>query len=254
MFLNATERLVSRVSARSLSSAQRSIPRSIPQFSSNRVLPQVSFAGVRRSSTNVAPIPLDNGRALYYLGAGLVGALSAWGLMNSQSEAATVPHTGIPGTNRERTFIAIKPDGVQRGLIAEIIARFEKRGYKLVGIKVLVPSQSFAEEHYADLKGRPFFPGLVKYFSSGPVVAMIWEGTDVILQGRKMLGTTNPLQSPAGSIRGDFCIEVGRNIIHGSDSAESAQREIALWFKESETADYTLSTFQWVTEKPNLPN
>merc|ERR1712066_1139008 len=133
----------------------------------------------------------------------------------------------------ERSFIAIKPDGVQRGLIGEIVKRFEQRGYKLVAAKLITASKEHLEKHYEDLKGKGFFNGLIKYMSSGPVFAMVWEGKDVVRMGRKMLGATNPLDSEPGTIRGDFCIDVGRNICHGSDSVESANKEIELWFGQS---------------------
>lgn len=114
---------------------------------------------------------------------------------------------------------------VQRGLVGEIIGRFERRGYQLVGLKMVHASQEHIEKHYADLAGKPFFPGLVKYMSSGPVVAMVWQGKDVVKQGRVILGATNPLASQPGTIRGDFAIDVGRNICHGSDAVESAKKE-----------------------------
>ncbi|KAJ3348382.1 nucleoside diphosphate kinase [Allomyces macrogynus ATCC 38327] len=132
----------------------------------------------------------------------------------------------------ERTYIMVKPDGVARGIVGEIIKRFEQRGFKLAALKLAQPTQAHLEEHYKDLKGKGFFPGLIKYMLSGPVVAMVWEGKAVVKTGRVMLGATNPLDSAPGTIRGDFCIDVGRNICHGSDSVESAEREIALWFPE----------------------
>lgn len=134
---------------------------------------------------------------------------------------------------RETTYIMIKPDGVQRGLVGKIIDRFEKKGFKLVGLKLTTPTKELLEQHYADLSSKPFFPGLIKYMMMGPVVAMVWEGDNVVATGRKMLGATKPADSAPGSIRGDLCIDVGRNIIHGSDSVEAAQKEIALWFPES---------------------
>eukprot|EP01003_Olkasia_polycarbonata_P005894 NODE_588_length_794_cov_282.822819_g524_i0.p1 GENE.NODE_588_length_794_cov_282.822819_g524_i0~~NODE_588_length_794_cov_282.822819_g524_i0.p1 ORF type:complete len:188 (-),score=40.17 NODE_588_length_794_cov_282.822819_g524_i0:172-735(-) len=149
---------------------------------------------------------------------------------------------------KERSFIAIKPDGVTRGLVGDIIARFEKRGYKLVGMKMTTVSPEFAAKHYADLADKPFFPNLCKFFSSGPLVAMVWEGKDVVKQGRSMLGATNPLASAPGSIRGDLCIDVGRNICHGSDSVESAEHEIALWFKAEELQSWEKTGSDWVYE------
>ena len=185
---------------------------------------------------------------------------------------APLPVHGIAGTNRERTFLAVKPDGVQRGLSGDIIARFEKRGYKLVGLKMVWPTLEMAQNHYSDLSSKPFFGGLCKFFSSGeffnsfalahdtcahisaaltyflpitpsfalfplvpnegPVVCMCWEGKDIIKQGRQMLGETQPLASKPGSIRGDFSIDLGRNICHGSDSPESAAHELKMWFPE----------------------
>lgn len=150
--------------------------------------------------------------------------------------------------NLERTFIAIKPDGVQRGLVGEIIKRFEQKGFRLVAMKFLRASEEHLKQHYIDLKDRPFFPGLVKYMNSGPVVAMVWEGLNVVKTGRVMLGETNPADSKPGTIRGDFCIQVGRNIIHGSDSVESAEKEIHLWFKPEELIDYKSCAHDWVYE------
>merc|ERR1712212_1298114 len=125
--------------------------------------------------------------------------------------------------NEERTFIAVKPDGVQRGLVGEIMARFEKRGYKLVAAKLCSPGKARLEKHYSDLSSKPFFAGLVAYMNSGPIFAMVWEGKEVVRMGRKMLGATNPIDSEPGTIRGDYCIEVGRNVCHGSDAVESAK-------------------------------
>lgn len=130
----------------------------------------------------------------------------------------------------ERTYIMIKPDGVQRGIVGEIISRFEKKGFFLRALKQTLPTEELLKAHYADLAEKAFFPKLLKYMLSGPVVCMVWEGKGAVLTGRKMLGETNPLNSAPGTIRGDFCIDVGRNICHGSDSVESAKKEIALWF------------------------
>merc|ERR1712189_124055 len=136
----------------------------------------------------------------------------------------------------ERTFIMIKPDGVARNLVAKIIERFEQRGYKLVAMKFMQAGTDLLNQHYSDLKEKPFFPSLVKHIASGPVVPMVWEGKDVVRQGRVLLGETDPLKP--GSIRGDFSIDMGRNIIHGSDSVESALKEIDLWFKVEELVDW----------------
>ncbi|KAK4744913.1 hypothetical protein SAY87_011225 [Trapa incisa] len=146
----------------------------------------------------------------------------------------------------ERTFIAIKPDGVQRGLISEIISRFERKGFKLVAIKIVVPSKGFAQKHYHDLKERPFFNGLCDFLSSGPVVAMVWEGEGVIKYGRKLIGATDPQKSEPGTIRGDLAVVVGRNIIHGSDGPETAKDEINLWFKPEELVTYINNAEKWI--------
>ncbi|XP_017540048.1 nucleoside diphosphate kinase 3 isoform X1 [Pygocentrus nattereri] len=161
------------------------------------------------------------------------------------AKVARVSEAAWTGVN-ERTFIAVKPDGVQRRLVGEIIRRFERKGFKLVGMKFLQASEEQLMEHYWDLRGRPFYKGLVKYMSSGPIVAMVWQGLDVVKTSRRMLGETNPANSLPGTIRGDFCVEVGRNVIHGSDSVESAQREISLWFKEHELICWDESTEHWL--------
>jgi len=150
--------------------------------------------------------------------------------------------------NTERTFIMIKPDGVHRGLVGEIIKRFEQKGFKLVAMKYMQASVAHLEKHYADLSKKPFFAGLVQYMASGPVVAMVWEGLNAVKTGRVMLGETNPADSKPGTIRGDFCVQVGRNICHGSDAVESANHEIALWFKPEELVEWTPSQNGWVYE------
>eukprot|EP00352_Strombidinopsis_acuminata_P006476 CAMPEP_0176369852 /NCGR_PEP_ID=MMETSP0126-20121128/23577_1 /TAXON_ID=141414 ORGANISM="Strombidinopsis acuminatum, Strain SPMC142" /NCGR_SAMPLE_ID=MMETSP0126 /ASSEMBLY_ACC=CAM_ASM_000229 /LENGTH=143 /DNA_ID=CAMNT_0017728653 /DNA_START=74 /DNA_END=505 /DNA_ORIENTATION=+ len=142
----------------------------------------------------------------------------------------------------------IKPDGVQRGLIGQIVARFETKGFKLVGMKLVKPSEELVREHYSDLSSKGFFAGLVKYATSGPVCAMVWEGDNAVLTGRKMLGATKPFDSEPGTIRGDYCIDVGRNIIHGSDAVESANKEIALWFKDEELCAWENHSAAWVYE------
>jgi len=166
-----------------------------------------------------------------------------------EGRESKVPPEGIFGTKFERSFIAVKPDGVQRALVGEIIARFEKRGYKLVALKMTWPTKEKAEGHYADLRARPFFPGLVKFFSSGPIVAMVWEGLGVIAGGRRLLGETDPKASAPGTIRGDFAVEVGRNICHGSDGQRGAAHEINFWFKSCEISNYSATIAPWVYEK-----
>ena len=148
----------------------------------------------------------------------------------------------------ERTFIAIKPDGVQRGLIGEIFCRFETKGFTLVGLKFMQASRKLAEEHYGVHRERPFFGSLVEFITSAPVVAMVWEGDGVVAAARKMIGATNPLVSEPGTIRGDLGVNIGRNLIHGSDAVETAQSEIALWFKEDELVNWQPTVSSWIRE------
>lgn len=147
----------------------------------------------------------------------------------------------------EKSFIMIKPDGVQRGLVGDIISRFETKGFKLVGLKQMSVSRELAESHYAVHKERPFFKGLVDYIISAPVVAMVWEGEGVIASARKLIGATNPLDAEPGTIRGDYGITIGRNIIHGSDAPETAKSEIELWFGE-DLCDWELTLKDWLYE------
>lgn len=141
----------------------------------------------------------------------------------------------------------MQPDGVQRGLVGEIIKRFEQKGYRLEALKLMQPTKEMLEQHYADLSSKPFFPKLIAYMLSGPVVGMVWVGRNVVKSGRMMLGATNPADSAPGTIRGDFCIEVGMNICHGSDSAENAEKEIALWFADGVVA-WKKSADAWIYE------
>ena len=150
--------------------------------------------------------------------------------------------------HQEKTFIAIKPDGVQRGFISEIIGRFERKGFKLVALKQLIPSKELAQNHYGVHKERPFFNDLVDFISSGPVVAMVWEGEGVISSARKMIGATKPLEAEPGTIRGDLAVNIGRNIIHGSDSPETASFEISLWFNNEEICDWNPTDSIWRIE------
>ncbi|WP_019122451.1 nucleoside-diphosphate kinase [Brevibacillus massiliensis] len=146
----------------------------------------------------------------------------------------------------EKTFIMVKPDGVQRNLIGEIVSRFEAKGFTLVGAKLMQVSRELAEKHYAEHKERPFFGELVDFITSGPVFAMVWQGNNVISTARNMMGKTNPADAAPGTIRGDFAVSVGMNIIHGSDSPESAAREIGLWFSESEVVSFEKTIQRWV--------
>lgn len=145
----------------------------------------------------------------------------------------------------EKTFVMVKPDGVQRGLVGEIVHRFESKGFKLVGAKLLQVSENLAKEHYAEHKERPFFGDLVTFITSSPVFAMVLEGEHAIAVARTMMGKTNPADSAPGTIRGDFGLTIGMNIIHGSDSAESAAREIHLWFGQ-DTVDYDKAVDVWL--------
>ncbi len=149
----------------------------------------------------------------------------------------------------ERTLVLVKPDGVQRGLIGEIISRLEHRGLKLVALKFIKIDQPFAETHYAVHKGKPFFEGLVKYITSAPVVAMVWEGPNVIAAVRQTTGATNPINAAPGTIRHDLAIQTGRNLIHASDSPENAEAEIALWFKVDEITSWERGLDAWYYEK-----
>ncbi|WP_257347701.1 nucleoside-diphosphate kinase [Pseudalkalibacillus decolorationis] len=146
----------------------------------------------------------------------------------------------------EKTFLMVKPDGVQRNLIGEIVNRFEKKGFKLAGGKLMVISEDLAQNHYGEHKERPFFGELVSFITSGPVFAMVWEGENVIATARNMMGKTNPVDAAPGTIRGDYGVQVSQNIIHGSDSPESAEREISLFFNEEELVTYDKSIDKWV--------
>ncbi|MBU8907244.1 nucleoside-diphosphate kinase [Desertibacillus haloalkaliphilus] len=146
----------------------------------------------------------------------------------------------------EKTFLMIKPDGVQRNLVGEIVSRFEKKGFTLVGAKMITISNELAEKHYAEHKERPFFGELVDFITSGPVFAMVWEGENVISTARTMMGATNPAEAAPGTIRGDYGVQVAMNVIHGSDSPESAEREIGIFFNQEELNEYTKTINSWV--------
>ena len=149
---------------------------------------------------------------------------------------------------KERTFAMIKPDAVQRGFIGEIISRFEKKGIKIVAMKLVAVDRTLAEQHYGIHKGKPFFEPTVKYITSSPVVAMVLEGVNVIEMVRAMTGATDPQKAAMGTIRGDFGQFIGRNIIHASDGKDTAQFEIALWFTAEEIASYQRIDEEWLTE------
>ena len=148
----------------------------------------------------------------------------------------------------ERTFVMIKPDAVQRGLAGEIIARFERRGLKIVGMRMLVVSADLAQQHYAEHAAKPFFSSLTGFIRSGPAIAMVVEGKDAVAVVRAMVGKTKPIESPPGTIRGDYALDTGRNVIHASDSPDSAKREISLYFDKSQLATYARIDEQWLYE------
>ena len=148
----------------------------------------------------------------------------------------------------ERTYVMVKPDGVQRNLVGEIISRFEKKGLKLAALKMLQISRELAERHYGEHQGKPFFEPLVEYIISSPVVAMVLEGKDAVSTARDMMGATNPLKAAPGTIRGTFGMDIGRNVIHGSDSVESANREISIFFAPEEIVEYQRETDNWIYE------
>jgi len=146
----------------------------------------------------------------------------------------------------ERTLIIVKPDAVQRGLIGEIIRRFETRGLKIVGMKLMQASRSLAEKHYAEHLGKPFYEGLLNYITSSPVVVMALEGPNAVQAAREPIGKTDPVAAAPGSIRGDLGITKGRNLVHGSDGVESAERELKLWFAEGELLDWERVLDPWL--------
>jgi len=151
---------------------------------------------------------------------------------------------------RERTFVMVKPDGVQRGLVGEIVSRFEQRGLKLAGAKFMQIDEELAHEHYAEHEDKPFFEGLVDFITSGPVMAMVWEGQDATRQVRGMMGETDPAESAPGTVRGDFGLDLGRNVIHGSDHEDPGadEREIHLFFDDDELVEWERADETWLYE------
>ncbi|HEV3385111.1 MAG TPA: nucleoside-diphosphate kinase [Gemmata sp.] len=146
----------------------------------------------------------------------------------------------------QQTLILLKPDAVQRRLVGEIIGRFEKKGLRLLALKLLKCSRDLAEKHYAVHKGKPFYESLLSFLISGPTIAMVWEGREAIASCRLLMGLTDGAKSPPGTIRGDFGLSVQNNLVHGSDSAENAAAEIALWFKAEELIGYTPTDAVWI--------
>ena len=148
----------------------------------------------------------------------------------------------------QRTLVLIKPDGVQRMLVGEIMRRLEARGLRLLGLKLMKVSAELAGRHYAEHRQKPFYPGLIAFITSGPVVAMVWEGREAVAVVRALMGTTDPLKASPGTIRGDLALDLGMNIIHGSDSTERAETEIGLFFSPGEILDYERIIERWVRE------
>ncbi len=148
----------------------------------------------------------------------------------------------------ERSFVMVKPDGVQRGLAGEVVSRLERRGLRMIGAKFTAVSRDLAEKHYAIHKGKPFFDGLIEYITSSPVLAMAWEGPNAIAAIRQTMGATKPSEAAPGSVRHDFALEIGRNITHASDSPENGASEIKLWFAEDEIVDWKRAIDEWIFE------
>jgi len=148
----------------------------------------------------------------------------------------------------ERSLVLVKPDGVQRGLVGEVISRLERRGLRLVAAKFMTVSQELAETHYAIHIGKPFYAGLISYITSAPVMAMVWEGPNAVVAIRQTMGATRPTEAAPGSLRHDFALEVGRNLTHASDTVENGAKEVGLWFEAGELVDWTRSVDAWVFE------
>jgi nucleoside-diphosphate kinase len=153
----------------------------------------------------------------------------------------------LPAVSLERTLVLVKPDGVQRRLVGEVITRFERRGLHLVALKLMRVDRDLAERHYAEHTGKPFFDGLVAFITSGPVVAMVWEGADAVAQVRAMMGATNPTAAAPGSIRGDLAVNIGNNVVHGSDSPGRGAEEVALFFTPDELIEWNAVDSAWVS-------
>ncbi len=150
----------------------------------------------------------------------------------------------------ERTLVLVKPDGVERGLIGEVTSRLERRGLRLVAARFMQVSKELAETHYAIHKGKPFYEGLIRYITSAPVMAMVWEGPSAVAAVRQTMGSTRPTEAAPGTLRHDFALEVGRNLTHASDEPANAEKEVALWFKPEELVDWKRDVDRWIFEKP----
>ncbi|KAM3254922.1 hypothetical protein ACQJBY_048389 [Aegilops geniculata] len=212
-----------------------------------RTGPSLAAAGHRSSATFRPSVSLSFASASSR-SRGRVGLSTAGWNRRATRVARATPNRIVASSEVEQTYIMIKPDGVQRGLVGEIISRFEKKGFLLKGLKLFQCPKDLAQEHYKDLKERPFFPNLIDYITSGPVVCMAWEGDGVVASARKLIGATNPLQAEPGTIRGDLAVQTGRNVVHGSDSPDNGKREIGLWFKEGELAQWESVQTPWLIE------
>ncbi len=148
----------------------------------------------------------------------------------------------------ERTFVLVKPDGVQRGLMGEVISRLERRGLKMIAAKFVAVNRELAEKHYAIHLGKPFYAGLIAYITSSPVLAMVWEGPDAVAAVRQTMGATRPTEATPGTLRHDFALQVGRNLTHASDSPENGEIEIELWFEDNELVSWSRETDRWILE------
>jgi nucleoside-diphosphate kinase len=149
----------------------------------------------------------------------------------------------------ERTLVLVKPDGVQRGLIGEVINRLERRGLRMIAAKFILLGQELAETHYAIHKGKPFYDGLITYITSAPVMAMAWDGPNAVAAVRQTMGATRPTEAAPGTIRHDFALEVGRNLTHASDSIENGEKEVELWFSPAELLDWKRDADRWIFER-----
>jgi nucleoside-diphosphate kinase len=148
----------------------------------------------------------------------------------------------------ERTLVLVKPDGIQRGLAGEVISRLERRGLRIVALKLLWMDKALAHRHYAVHQGKPFFDGLVKFITSGPIIAVVFEGQGAVSAVRSVMGATDPLKAAPGTIRGDLALDMGQNLVHGSDSVENAEKEISIFFTEKEILNYQRAIDPWVTK------
>jgi nucleoside-diphosphate kinase len=148
----------------------------------------------------------------------------------------------------EKTLVLVKPDGVQRGLVGEVIARLERRGLRLIGAKFMTVTRELAEEHYAVHLGKPFYEGLIQYITSAPVMAMAWEGPQAVAAVRQTMGSTRPTEAAPGTLRHDYALEVGRNLTHGSDSPENGETEVGLWFQSEELVEWSRAVDRWIFE------